>query len=336
MRTDYQTIVFDIIKRQIKSDDNLGNAVGEILSISSDAVYRRYRGETQLTIFELEKLCIEFNISLDSLFELNKNKVIFDFSPFNEYDFSLDSYLQGILDGMTAIKTLKNPQLLISVYNAPFLHLLNFPHLIRFKLFIWAKTHLQIEEYKDSLFKYEKISEKTFTIGRDILFNYNSVPSKEIFDIELLGGYVKEIYYYFESHQFEDPEYAIHLLDKLDEFLDHLKAEAIIGKKFMYGTEPPLTGNDFEMYYNPTIIPITSIHYKSDDYSGLYIAHNIMNTLHTTDEVYIADSVKILNKQILNSSLISIVNEKERNNYFFQIKSMINKYRKKIQLEVIL
>ena len=334
MRTDYQTIVFEIIKRQIKGIDNLGNAVGEVLSLSSDAVYRRYRGETQLTIFELEKLCKEYNISLDSLFELNKNKVLFDFNPLNEYDFSLDSYLQGILDGMIAIKAQKNPSILTSIHNVPFLHLLNFPHLVRFKLFFWAKNHLQIEQYKDSLFKYEKISEKTFTIGRDILYNYNSIPSKEIFDIELVSGFVKEIFYYFESHQFEDPQYAVYILDKLDDFIDHLKAQALAGKKFMYGTEPPLTGNDFEMYYSETMISGTSIHYKSDEYSGLYITHNLMNTLHTTDEVYIADSLQILNKQVANSSVISIINEKERNNYFYHIKKKIDNCRKRIQLEV--
>ena len=334
MRTDYQEIVFETIQRQIKGIDNLGNAVGEVLSLSSDAVYRRYRGETQLTIFELEKLCKEYNISLDSLFELNKNKVLFDFNPLNEYDFSLDSYLQGILDGMVAIKAQKNPHLLISIHNVPFLHLLNFPHLIRFKLFFWAKNHLQIDKYKDSLFKYEKISEKTFTTGRDILFNYNSIPSKEIFDIELLSGFIKEIFYYFESHQFEDPQYAVYILDKLDEFIDHLKAQAFVGKKFMYGTEPPLNGNDFEMYYSETMISGTSIHYHSDDYSGLYMTHNLMNTLHTTDEVYIADSLQILNKQVANSSVISIINEKERNNYFFHIKKKIDNCRKRIQLEV--
>jgi len=57
-----------------------------------------------------------------------------------------------------------------------------------------------------------------------------------------------------------------------------------------------------------------------------------MNFIHTTDVDYIEDSRKVLNKQLANSSIISIVNEKERNNYFFQIKKMIESYRKRIQL----
>ena len=64
------------------------------------------------------------------------------------------------------------------------------------------------------------------------------------------------------------------------------------------------------------------------------IAHNIMNTLHTTDEVYVSDSESVLSKQIANSSMISTVNEKDRNNYFAQVKSMINGYRKKIEADL--
>ena len=78
MRVDHQTNIFELIKIKIKGQDNLANAVGDVLSISPDAVYRRYRGETALTIFELEKLCKHFEISLDSLFEMNKNKVVIE------------------------------------------------------------------------------------------------------------------------------------------------------------------------------------------------------------------------------------------------------------------
>ena len=97
MRIDHQTTIFEIIKRKTEGKDSLGNIVGEILSISQDAVYRRFRGETLLTIFELEKLCKHFEISLDSLFEINKNAVLFDFRQLNEYEFSMARYLEKIV-----------------------------------------------------------------------------------------------------------------------------------------------------------------------------------------------------------------------------------------------
>ncbi|MDX2359202.1 MAG: hypothetical protein QNK23_00255 [Crocinitomicaceae bacterium] len=334
MLVDHQSTIFEIIKRKINGEDSVGNVVSEILNISHDAVYRRTRGETLLTIHELEKLCKHFSISLDSLFSLNKNKVLFDFQPLDQFGFSMDSYLQNLLQGMNAIKAQKNPQLTIAINNTPLFQLLNYPHLIRFKLFFWAKTHLQVPEYKDQLFKYDRISESTFAIGVNILKAYNTIPSKEVYDPDLLRGFVREILYYYKACLFEDPTYALHLLDKLDLFVDHLKAQAEVGKKFIVGTQAPASGNEFEMYYSETFNSATTVLYNSDEYSGLYIAHNLMNSLHTTDEVYINDSMGVLNKQLANSSVISIVNEKERNSFFAQLKKMIDQVRKKINLDL--
>jgi hypothetical protein len=335
MRVDHQTNIFELIKIKIKGQDNLANAVGDVLSISPDAVYRRYRGETALTIFELEKLCKHFEISLDSLFEMNKNKVVFDFVPLDTYEFSMDNYLEGILKNIKIIKAQKNPELIMAITNTPFFQILNYPHLVRFKLFFWAKTHLMIEGYETKSFDYEQISSKTFDTGLEILKIYNSIPSKEIYDPELLRGFTREIFYYFEANHFKDPNYALYMLKLLDRFVDHLEAQAIIGKKFVSTTTPPASGNDFEMYHNETLNANASIYYKTDDHAGLHITHNLLNSIHTHDAEYLKDSLSVLNKQLANSSLISIVNEKNRNNYFAQIRQTINSFRKKIEVQLI-
>ena len=191
-----------------------------------------------------------------------------------------------------------------------------------------------MKEFQHTEFEYEKIPKHSFSIGLEALQIYNTIPSKEIYDPELLRGFTREVYYYFQSHHFKDPEYALYMLTLLDRFVDHLKAQAVAGKKFISTTQPPASGNDFEMYFNETLNGNTTIVYNTDDNSGVYIGHNLMNFVHTTDQSYIDDSVSILKKQMANSSVISVVNEKERNNYFFQVKNMINTFRKKIELEL--
>jgi hypothetical protein len=59
-----------------------------------------------------------------------------------------------------------------------------------------------------------------------------------------------------------------------------------------------------------------------------------MNYLQTVDKKYVLDSKQILDKQLANSSLISEVNEKERNNYFFEFDKMILSFRKKIEADL--
>ncbi len=331
---DPQHRIFEIIKRQIQGEDSIGNVVGNVLSISQDAVYRRFRGETQLTILELKKLCKHFNISLDTLFEINKNKVIFEFQPLDEFDFSMDLYLRSMNQALSDISAHKNPKLTILINNSPIMQLLNYPHLVRFKLFFWAKNYLQLEEYKNQKFKYDKISSESFNIGYESLKMYNAIPSKEIYDVELLGGFAREIFYYYEAEQFEDSNYAIYMLELLNRFVDHLKAQAAAGKKFVSTLEAPAIGNDFEMYLNETLNGNTTIVYEAQDFEGVYIGHNLLNSVHTTDRAYVQDTISTIDKQMSNSSIISVVNEKQRNSFFAQIKRRIDTYKKKIEIDL--
>lgn len=334
MQIDYQSQLIELIKLQLTQDESIGNSISEVLSISPDAAYRRFRGETPFTINELQKISKHFGISLDNLFGIKKNNVSFEYQPLSNYDFTMEGYLEGILRGLKFIKAQSNPALIISINNTPLIQLLNFPHLIRFKLFFWAKTHLQIEDYANIKFIREKPTEKVFLLGREVLQHYNSIPSRELLDPELLRGFIREIQYYFSAQHFEDPNYAIYLMDQLLEFVSHLKEQTAIGKKFIYGTQPPADGNNFEVYHNDVLNGITSTYYKTDETTGLYIAHNFLNTLHTLDQVYVEESAEVLEKQLANASLISLTNEKERNSYFKQLENAIERARKQMELEI--
>jgi hypothetical protein len=59
-----------------------------------------------------------------------------------------------------------------------------------------------------------------------------------------------------------------------------------------------------------------------------------MNYLHTNAPSYISDSKQIIDKQLSNSSLVSQVNEKERNNFFFEFEKTILSFRKKIEADL--
>jgi hypothetical protein len=171
-------------------------------------------------------------------------------------------------------------------------------------------------------------------LGKEILQLYNQIPSIEIFDQELMRGFMRQIWYYYKAHLFQDPSYALFLCERALLFIEHLKAQAIVGKKFIYGTVPPAEGNDFSMYMNETINTEATFYYQANETRGIFVSHNIMNYLHTTDENYVADTKQILDKQLANSNLISGVNEKDRNSYFFDLEKMIRSFKLKIEADL--
>jgi hypothetical protein len=334
MKTSIQSLIFQEIKLKIGNQDSLGNALSEVLHISPDAVYRRYRNETPLSASEIQKICKQYNISFDKLAEIGTGKAMFDFPPLNTYDFSLVSYLEGIRDRFVHLKSFSNPKILLAINNVQFFQLLNFPQLVRFRLFFWAKTHLQMTDYANQKFVHEKTPDRVFELGKEILQLYNQIPTVEIYDQELLRGFMRQVWYYYKAHLFDDPTYAVFLCERALLFVEHLKDQATVGKKFIYGTSAPAEGNKFEMYMNETINSEATFYYESNETKGLFISHNIMNYLHTTDENYVMDTKKILDKQLANSSLISQVNEKERNSYFFGLEKMIRLFKTKIEADL--
>jgi hypothetical protein len=330
-----QTRLLDLIKQKISKSDNIGNVLSEILSISIDAAYRRNRCDTPFTINEVNKLCHHFEISFDKLTEVRENQVLFDYSPLYNYDFSFGSYLDGLLSALKKLSATTNPSITLTANNIALFQLLNFPHLTRFRLYYWAKTHLQIEEYQNELFQEEKLTDHAYSVGYEILQRYVKIPTIECYDPEFLKGLMRQIQYYSSAHLFKDPEYPLQLMDEIKMMAGHIKEQAKLGKKFIYRQQPPANGNEFDVYLNETINTDNTFHYSSVEQDGIYLVHNHLNFLHTSDPTYVKESKSILDKQIASSSLISKTNEKERNAFFHKLDRTIEAFRNKIEADLI-
>ena len=334
MRQNIQTTLLEVVKQKIAKEDNIGNVLSDLLNISIDAAYRRNRNETPFTIDEVKKICQHFNISFDNLTNVKENQVLFEYSPLYNYDFSFDSYLDGLLAALKRLGSCTNPSITLTANNIALFQLLNFPHLTRFRLYYWAKTHLQIEEYQDQLFQEEKLTEHAYSVGYEILQRYVKIPTIECYDPEFLKGFMRQIQYYSSAHLFKDPEYPLQLMDEIKMMADHIKEQATLGKKFIYRQQPPVDGNQYDLYLNDTINADNTFYYSSKEQNGIYLVHNHLNFLHTSDSTYVQESKSILDKQFANSSLISKINEKERNSFFYKLDKTIESFRNKIKADL--
>jgi hypothetical protein len=332
---DVQQRIFDTIKKQLPEDERLANVLQNVLHLSADAVYRRIRGDVPLTIYETKTLCDAYNIPFDDIEQYKKGKVNFNFMPLNHIGLNFESWLTGIRDGLTQMKNMQNTHLTMSINDTPIFQLFNLPHLTRFKFFFWAKTYLKIPAYVNEKFKREKIDKRVLGIGIEAHNIYNSIPSVEVYAPETFRGTLRQIQYYYDAYLFEEPAYALELLDNLMTLLNHMKNEAEAGRKFAIGNEAPSAGNEFKMYANDTFISDNTYILNSDSGAMVYMSHNIMNYLGTTDPYYIEESEFVLEKLISNSNLISQVNAKDRLRFFGGIEANVMALRKKIEADLL-
>lgn len=333
--TDLQQTIFDTIKRRLPVDQKLSDVIQTDLSISADATYRRLRGDVPLTIYETKILIEKYNISFDNIGEFKKNKVVFNYKPLSDIEFNFEGYLTNLRDSLREAKKLNNPHIFISVNDTPMLQLFNFPHLTKFKFFFWAKSYLQIEQYQGLKLKQEKIDTNVLQIGIEAHNLYNSIPTTELYCPEALRGVLRQIEYYFEADLFEDTNYVLLLLDNLLELSNHMKHQAELGHKFVYGNEPNNAPNTkLNMYYNDTYLPDNTYYIQHNEGAHTFFTHNIMNTIATADPVYNKDTKLILDQLIENSTLISVNNFKERNKFFAALNRTITNFKKRIELDI--
>lgn len=329
-----QQRIFDAIKLQLPKDEKIASVLMNTLFLSQDAVYRRLRGDVPLTIFETKTLCEAFNISFDEMDSYKKGRVSFTYQPLDRIGLNFESWLTGLRDGLKQIRNMENTSMIMSINDTPIFQLFNLPHLTRFKFFFWAKTYLKIPAYENELFKREKIDKRVLSIGIEAHNIYNSIPTKEIYSAETLRGTLRQIQYYFDARLFEEPVYALELIDNLIQLIHHLRAQTDIGRKFAFGNEAPSAGNELEVYFNETFISDNTYLIQSDSGSGVYFTHNVMNYLFTTDPYYIRESEFILDKLVNNSNPISKVNVKERNRFFAELESNVKTFKRKVELEL--
>lgn len=172
-----QAKLFKLIKHSLREDESMRLVVSDLLSLSTDEVYRRIRQETLLTIEELCKLFIHFDISFYSLMEMKAGSAVFSYLNLKEGQFTVEKYLEGILKGLSRLKSAKDATIYLSVNNVYFFQALNFPQIIRFRWFFLAKTHLMLPDFKTKRFAHDKTSSEAFYMGREILSVYNRIPT---------------------------------------------------------------------------------------------------------------------------------------------------------------
>jgi hypothetical protein len=73
--------------------------IAGLLNISNDSAYRRIRGEKGIGFDEIRTLCSHFKVSLDQLFHLNSESIIFTGRSTDIVHYSLDQYLENNILG---------------------------------------------------------------------------------------------------------------------------------------------------------------------------------------------------------------------------------------------
>ena len=318
---------FEILKTRIPEQYRLVDVVEEVLKVSTDSVYRRIRGDMELSFTELYTLSQKFNISIDEVFSYQSGQsAMFHYMPVDlSNQESYIAYIKRLLGTMTAFKSISENELYFSAQDIPFYHFLAYPELLFFKLYAWYdtlnRTPISYSEFYNNLDR-----DAILPIYQQMADAYQLIPSKEIWTNQTIDTILRLLEHYFETGAFENKESVLLLISQLTELMNTVKKYADVACK---------GGNkktSFSLYLCSVDLENNFMLIKRGENMSCNIKLYTVNSIATENKSLCMETAKWLDDLISKSILISGASTKERFRFFQTSKNKIDGLINKIVL----
>lgn len=324
---DTQDRLFQLVKDKLSAHLSFVHEVAEILGISYDSSYRRIRGEKELTLEEFRKLVVFFGISADTLFQTTHKNVLFTPRAFGKSRGSFLEWLQKVMEDIRMLAASEDRLVMYSAKDIPIFHYFHIREIALFKEYVWLKTLFTIPEYHNKLYSVKEPFNEIFQTGQQILHFSVKIPTIEIWNEETITNLLQQVKYYWDSGFFAAEEDFWILCDRLEDWIKHIRKQAEVGYKFIYGTEPEGMEGNFKLFHNDFILGDNTVLMLSKDHKITYTTYNFIDLLYTTDPAFCEEIEDFMHVLMQKSVLISQVSAKDRNNFFNRMLERVYKLK---------
>jgi len=325
-----QQKLLGLIHDQIPDKFSYVDELSELLHISSDSVYRRLRGETLLSITEIQELCLHFNISFDSVCGLeNTGLVSFQYDPVKGAD-TFMNYLTSMRDVLKNLEKKGKAHITYAAIDIPILHNFRFPLVSFFKSFYWLKSISNFPGFHELKFSRKILKTEFVQLGQEISELYCKIPSTEIWTDLILNALLKQIDYYWESGEFNSREDALELLEEVEKEFDYMQASAEACSKNPGIKAPSGNPMNFQVYLCEIEISNNCILIQDDLNKTAYLSTHTFNKMVTSNLVFTEETQRWMDSLLAKSTLISGIGEKQRSMFFRNAQDKITQIRHKI------
>jgi hypothetical protein len=204
--TDLQVQIFQSIKNTLPAHLSVVDEVASVLKVSTDSVYRRMRGEKQLSMEELCLLCSHFQISMDRFLNLKSEGFLFSGTFMQPSNFKFDQYLLGVEQQMKYMASFKEKRMYFLPKDILIFHHFQLREIAAFKHFFWMKTLFQAPEFLKKKFAFSSYTNELFAISKRILSYYQQLDATEVWSIENINSTVRQIEFYRDTKMFQSDE----------------------------------------------------------------------------------------------------------------------------------
>ena len=314
--TNLQSYLFQQILTQFPKRSDAVSALTSLLNVTPDAIYRRLRGDSVLTINETALLSSHFGVSLDAFVSSARGQVIFDLHLFDQAASSLDQFMENLRQILNSLKDLTEARVLSISSNVPIFYYALTPGLFKFKLFVWANTIWNVPFLRDQQFSPQLFPPHIDQMIQRIKDDFFLVHSVELWSMSMVEDTLNQLAYFTYSGRFSHPGIVQQLYDELHVLIQTLQNFATDGSKS--NVRQVLQGG-FDLYHNEILHASQTFLISSKDKPLVFMPFATPSYVMTFDPVTCQHLEDWFEKIIRKSNPLSRANEKNRHFFFNQI-----------------
>lgn len=325
-----QSRFFQMVKNAVPPHISLADDLAALLNISTDSAYRRIRCEKPLSLEEAVTISRYYQLPLDGFLGRQADAFSFRGRLVKPSSFRFDEYLQSVLQQVQHMSGFAHKKMYYLCKDVPIFHHFHFRELAAFKYYFWMRTLLQAPEFANKKFSMQEYPDALFQTGKKALQCYNQLDSVEIWNIENMNSTIHQVEYYHDSQIFRSDADILSIYVSIEKLLDHLEAQAGAGYKFDAADAARKPLGQFHLYVNEVISGDNSILVELDHTRTVYLTHNVINFMATSDEQFCNHTWEGIQNLMKKSTLISSVSERERSRFFRFLRKRIESRKEKI------
>ncbi len=318
-----QSTFLEEVRKRVPTNIAFADDLAEILSISRDSAYRRIRNETVLSLDEVSAICTHYKISLDEIISPSSEIVSFHNRFVTENDFTFEKWLKFINGNLDMLGTFAKKEMIISAKDVPIFYYFHTPELCAFKMFFWMKSVLRYQLYQAETFRPELVPRELLALGKKINEKFTSMERTELWSDDTIHASLRQIEFYYECGFFNSALQGQNLCDELLNSIREIRECATIGQNQNANTP-------YNLFKNEILIADNTFLFKMGDKRAVFINHNTLNVLSTTQESFCAQTENYLRNLLNKATKISGTGEKERIKFFNTIEEKIKSLKKRI------
>jgi transcriptional regulator with XRE-family HTH domain len=331
-----QILLFDLIRERVKDPKYWIDEIAGKLNLSKSAVYKKVNATSSLSLEELSDLLIIYDISFDQLIRPETPTINFTFPNLTNPIRSFLDFILPLKDLIEKYTSLPDSEVEYATQELPIFYWLLDRDLCYFKLYTFARTLWELEEYQKTPFSLNGYSGEAI-IKREAIDSasaYFDIPSTEFWNENILNNTLNQIKYFVKSGLFSELQDALTICLGLKKMILHIREMAKAGKKFMPGTEPTKNHPEFRLFHNEIAHTNNTILVQSDTLEAVFSTYDSPNFIVSQDERLVDYTRTWFEKLKTYSQPVSKEAAKSRLFLFNQIIKKIDGTMSEIEFEI--